>query len=82
MALAASGAAAREPINDVAAARAVFEANLAAIANRDRDAYLACYLESERLARTGPEGFALGYEELAAGAGEGWPEVCGARGII
>ena len=71
----AAGAAGAQESDDVAAARAVFEANLAAIAARDRDAYLDCYLDSERLARTGPEGFSLGYEGLAAGAGEGWPEV-------
>jgi imidazolonepropionase-like amidohydrolase len=68
-------AAGQQFVEDIAAARAVFEANLAAIADRDRDAYLACYLQSEQLTRTGPEGFSLGYEGLAAGAGDGWPEV-------
>ena len=71
----------QELSEDVAAARAVFEANLAAIAERDRDAYLACYLQSERLARTGPEGFSLGYEGLAEGAGDGWPEVFEAQDL-
>ncbi len=66
---------------DVAAARALFEANLAAIAARDRDAYLACYQRSERLARTGPGGVLLGYDGLAAGAGEGWPEVFEAQDL-
>ena len=61
---------------DLAAARAVFEANLAAIRNRDRAAYLACYWESERLARTGPTGFNLGFESHAAQAGDDtWPDV-------
>ena len=59
---------------DVAAARAVFEKNLQAIRDKDRDAYLACYLQSPGLARTGPEGFQLGYEGLAATAGQGWPD--------
>jgi imidazolonepropionase-like amidohydrolase len=59
---------------DVAAARALFEKNLQAIRDQDRDAYLSCYLESDRLARTGPTGFQLGYEGLAATAGEGWPD--------
>jgi imidazolonepropionase-like amidohydrolase len=59
---------------DQIAARALFEKNLAAIRNRDRAAYLACYLEAPSLARTGPEGPALGYEEFAKAAGEGWPD--------
>lgn len=59
---------------DLAAARQVFEKNLQAIADQDRDAYLSCYLESERLARTGPTGFDLGYAGLAATAGQGWPD--------
>lgn len=59
---------------EVAAARAIFEANLDAIRRRDRDAYLACYLESESLARTGSTGSALGYAGLEASAGEGWPD--------
>ena len=68
-------AATADEATDLAAARARFEANLAAIAAKDRDAYLDSYLPSERLARTGPQGFTLGYEGLAATAGEGWPEV-------
>ncbi|MFP5286081.1 MAG: hypothetical protein ACLGI9_10120, partial [Thermoanaerobaculia bacterium] len=59
---------------DLAAARAVFEKNLQAIRDRDRDAYLSCYLESERLVRTGPAGPDLGYAGLAATAGQGWPD--------
>ncbi|MDX1503852.1 MAG: amidohydrolase family protein [Thermoanaerobaculia bacterium] len=60
---------------DLAAARVLFETNLGAIRDRDRDAYLATYLESERLARTGAQGISLGYAGLEASAGEGWPEV-------
>jgi imidazolonepropionase-like amidohydrolase len=63
-----------EAKDDLAAARAVFEKNLQAIRDKNRDAYLSCYLESERLARTGPEGFELGYAGLAASAGKGWPD--------
>jgi hypothetical protein len=59
---------------EVAAARAVFAKNLQAIREKDRDAYLACYLDSERLARTGLAGFEVGYAGLAATAGEGWPD--------
>jgi imidazolonepropionase-like amidohydrolase len=59
---------------DVAAARALFAANLQAIRDRDAGAYLACYLDSANLARTGPEGFSLGFAGLAADAGKGWPD--------
>jgi len=59
---------------DVAEARRVFERNLDAIRRRDRDAYLECYLHEPGLARTGSQGFTLGYESLAAGAGSGWPD--------
>jgi imidazolonepropionase-like amidohydrolase len=59
---------------DLAAARTLFEKNLQAIRDKDRDAYLACYLDSERLVRTGPTGSELGYAGLAATAGEGWPD--------
>lgn len=62
------------PTADLAAARAVFEKNLQAIRDKDRGAYLSCYLDSEGLARTGPQGFALGYADLAASAGQGWPD--------
>jgi imidazolonepropionase-like amidohydrolase len=60
--------------DDLAGARAVFEKNLQAIRDKNRDAYLSCYLDSERLARTGPEGLELGYAGLAASAGKGWPD--------
>ena len=74
----ARGPAARE---DLAAARRLFEANLDAIRRRDRDAYLACYLRSPELARTGATGFLLGYDSLAASAGSGWPDVFEARDL-
>lgn len=60
--------------SDLRAARAVFERNLQAIRDKDTKAYLSCYLESERLVRTGPGGSELGYAGLAAGAGQGWPD--------
>jgi imidazolonepropionase-like amidohydrolase len=69
-------AAAADTEGDIAQARAIFEANLAAIERQDRDAYLACYLESDNLARTGPEGPRLGFEDHAAQAGDDtWPDV-------
>jgi imidazolonepropionase-like amidohydrolase len=59
---------------DLAAARALFEANLDAIRQQDREAYLACYLESELLIRNGPTGVEMGFEGLAAASGNGWPD--------
>jgi imidazolonepropionase-like amidohydrolase len=67
--------------NDLAAARALFESNLDSIRNRDRAAYLATYLQSETLARTGPGGIALGYEGLEASAGSGWPDTFEGRAL-
>ena len=59
---------------DTAAARALFEANLQAIRDRNGNAYLACYLDSTNLPRTGPDGFELGRAGLAAGIGKAWPD--------
>jgi imidazolonepropionase-like amidohydrolase len=59
---------------DVAAARALFQRNLAAVANRDKAGYLACYLNEPTLARTGPEGFELGYASLEKAGSEPWPD--------
>lgn len=67
---------------DLTAARALFEANLDAIRQRDREAYLACYLDSERLVRNGPTGLELGFEGLAAVAGEGWPDLFEAQDLL
>jgi len=67
-------AAAQGSPSDVAAARALFERNLQAIKDKDKAAYLACYLDSPGLARTGSTGFELGYEGLAKQAGDAWPD--------
>src|SRR5262249_20393255 len=61
--------------SDVAEARALFRRNLDAIRHQDRAAYLACYLRSPGLARTGFTGFTLSYDSLAASAGSAWPTV-------
>jgi imidazolonepropionase-like amidohydrolase len=61
--------------SDLSDARALFEKNLAAIQHRDRAAYLACYLDSDRLVRTSPEGQALGFAEFEKQAGAKWPDV-------
>jgi imidazolonepropionase-like amidohydrolase len=60
---------------DVAAARALFERNLAAIRNQDTAGYLACYLNSPRLVRTAVTGSLFGYEGLArTTGGNPWPD--------
>lgn len=59
---------------DLSGSRRVFEANLDAIRRKNRDAYLACYLRSDSLARTGPSGVAFGYAALDSSAGRGWPD--------
>lgn len=70
-----------DPTSDLAAARELFQRNLQAIRDQDREAYLACYLESPELVRTGPDGPSLGYEGFAAGAGGDWPEVFQGRDL-
>lgn len=66
---------------DLAAARSAFEANLQAIRDHDRAAYLDGYLPSEHLAIVGPAGIALGFEAWSAEAGDNWPEVFEARDL-
>src|SRR3989442_6226840 len=63
------------PGGDLEAARALFEKNLDAIRRRDRDAYLACYLHADTLARTGPDGPQLGYDSLSKETGSDWPDL-------
>jgi Amidohydrolase family len=65
---------AQPPASDVAAARAVFEKNLDAIRRHDKAAYLAVYWKSEKLARTGADGIALGYAAHEKQAGQMWPD--------
>jgi len=60
--------------SDVAAARALFERNLDAIRRRDKAAYLSCYLDSPKLAKTGADGITLGFPAFAKAAGENWPD--------
>jgi imidazolonepropionase-like amidohydrolase len=77
LAMSGAGAASAAASNssDMAAARTLFEANLDAIRHRDREAYLACYLKTPTLARTGPEGAVLGYDDFQKQAGEEWPDL-------
>ncbi|MGH9870760.1 MAG: amidohydrolase family protein [Candidatus Polarisedimenticolia bacterium] len=61
---------------DLAAARSVFDRNLEAIRKRDREAYLACYLDKESFARTGPPGMQTGFREHAArSVSDPWPDL-------
>ncbi len=67
---------------DVAAARSLFERNLEAIRAKDREAYLACYLQSEDLARVGPPGVQLGFASHEAQSREtSWPDVIDAQDL-
>ncbi|HEX7241446.1 MAG TPA: hypothetical protein VF263_14310, partial [Longimicrobiaceae bacterium] len=63
---------------DSAAALAAFRSNIAAIHHRDRPAYLRHYLQSPRLARTGPGGTQWGYAGLAGGDPDSWPDTLAA----
>lgn len=67
--------------DDLSSARAVFEENLAAIRDRNREKYLSLYLRSDNLVRTGPTGFTTGYDEFAKGAGAQWPDTIEATDI-
>lgn len=59
---------------DSVQALAAFRGNIEAIHRRDRAAYLRNYLQSPRLARTGPAGVQYGYADLAAGNPDSWPD--------
>lgn len=74
-----------EEAAQVAAARAVFEANVRAIQERDREGYLGTYLKTDKLVRSGPVGFELGWDGLAEGApatgSDDWPASLVARDL-
>lgn len=81
LALAAAPAAAQtraypsaERAADSAAALAAFRSNIASIHRRDRPAYLSHYLQSPRLARTGPGGVQWGYAGMTGGDPNAWPD--------
>lgn len=60
--------------SDTIEARRVFEQNIDAIHKRDRERYLATYLHSSSLARNGPAGLQLGYENWSARRDSTWPD--------
>lgn len=55
-------------------ALAAFRGNIGAIHSRDRATYLTYYLQSPRLARTGPGGVNWGYEGMTGGDPNAWPD--------
>ena len=67
--------------SDTAEARRIFEGNISAIHQRDRARYLSYYLESDRLARTGPSGLELGFDNWSARRDSTWPDTLIARDL-
>ena len=59
---------------DSAEALAAFRGNIGAIHARDRATYLSYYLQSPRLARTGPGGVQWGYQGMTGGDPNAWPD--------
>ena len=66
---------------DTIEARQLFEENIDAIHKRDRARYLATYLHSSSLARNGPGGIDLGYENWSARRDSTWPDTLIARNL-
>ena len=69
-----SGADPSSTARDTAEARRLFEENIDAIHKRDRARYLATYLQTSTLARNGPSGLELGYENWSARRDSSWPD--------
>ena len=67
--------------SDTVQARRLFEENIDAIHKRDRERYLATYLHSPTLARNGPGGLELGYENWSARRDSTWPDTLIARNL-
>lgn len=66
---------------DTVEARALFEANIGAIHERNREAYLATYAHTPTLARNGPTGLELGYDGWNARRDSTWPDTLIARNL-
>lgn len=60
--------------SDTIQARRLFEENIDAIHKRDRARYLSTYIHSPTLARNGPGGLQLGYEDWSARRDSTWPD--------
>ena len=67
--------------SDSVEALRLFEQNIDAIHKRDRGRYLATYLHSNTLARNGPSGLDLGYENWSARRDSTWPDTLIARNL-
>jgi hypothetical protein len=67
--------------SDTVDARHLFEENIDAIHKRDRARYLATYLHTSNLARNGPAGLELGYENWSARRDSTWPDTLIARNL-
>jgi imidazolonepropionase-like amidohydrolase len=72
---------AQDVTRDTIEARRLFEANIASIHRRDRAAYLATYLQNERLARNGPGGLETGFDNWPARRDTTWPDTLVARDL-
>jgi hypothetical protein len=66
---------------DTADARRTFEENIDAIHKHDRARYLATYLHTNSLARNGPTGLQLGYEDWSARRDSTWPDTLIAKNL-
>ncbi len=66
---------------DSVEALALFRENIDAIHKRDRDRYIATYLQSPRLARNGVDGLELGFDDWPARTSTSWPDTLMARDL-
>jgi len=66
---------------DTIEARRLFEENIDAIHRRNRARYLATYLQTSTLARNGPGGLELGYDNWSARRDGSWPDTLVARNL-
>jgi hypothetical protein len=60
--------------SDTVEARRLFEENIDAIHKRDRARYLATYIHTPTLARNGPTGLQLGFDDWSARRDSTWPD--------
>jgi hypothetical protein len=67
--------------SDTIEARQLFEENIDAIHKRDRARSLATYLHTSSLARNGPAGLELGYENWSARRDSTWPDTLIAKNL-
>jgi hypothetical protein len=67
--------------SDSVEALRLFEQNIDAIHKHDRGRYLATYLHSNTLARNGPSGLDMGYDNWSARRDSTWPDTLIARNL-